>query len=535
MSRRMSVDLPEPVEPTRKTNSPRRDREGRVVEADVAAVVALGDAAELDDVAGSRGAGGARGRGSGVGVPCERSPCGRAQVSSRRPSRSLQRSVPTRTSRCKALAARSYRDRMARSPPRRSPTACPSTASRCRARAPSTVLVAFDAGARTERPEENGMAHFLEHLVFKGGEKYDDYRKVNETAERMGGVAQRLHLARPRRLPHHRPRRGGRRGDRPADRLRRAPAASTPTSSTASAASSSRRSPRYKDQPSVGRRAPHRPRRVRRPPARAPRARARGAPAHVHARRDRRLPRAPAGRARAAARSSSATSSTLPADGALAELFGRFPRRSSPTAVRARAAASRPQTLVEERDSNQSHLRMIYRPDDRRRPTAAQRAALTIYSTLLGGSMGSRLFDEIREQRGLCLLRLRRSTTRSPTCRSCSLGAAWSRRKCVEAYTRMREIVAELRDRRARPRRRSSAPAPTPPAAACWPSRTRTRSRATPPARRSSSARTIDPDAAIAALDAVTFDEVAEVARVGRPRGRSPWPASGPHRADEFA
>src|SRR6476620_8849866 len=51
-----------------------------------------------------------------------------------------------------------------------------------------TVLVAFDAGARTERPEENGMAHFLEHLVFKGGQKYDAYRKVDETAERMGAV-----------------------------------------------------------------------------------------------------------------------------------------------------------------------------------------------------------------------------------------------------------------------------------------------------------------------------------------------------------
>src|SRR5919109_1852018 len=49
-----------------------------------------------------------------------------------------------------------------------------------------TVLVAFDAGARTERPEENGMAHFLEHLVFKGGEKYATYRDVNETAERLG-------------------------------------------------------------------------------------------------------------------------------------------------------------------------------------------------------------------------------------------------------------------------------------------------------------------------------------------------------------
>src|SRR3954449_13537622 len=52
----------------------------------------------------------------------------------------------------------------------------------------TTILVAFNAGARTERPEENGMAHFLEHLVFKGGAIYDDYRKVNETAERIGAV-----------------------------------------------------------------------------------------------------------------------------------------------------------------------------------------------------------------------------------------------------------------------------------------------------------------------------------------------------------
>src|ERR1700716_261324 len=49
-----------------------------------------------------------------------------------------------------------------------------------------TALVAYDAGARTERPEENGIAHFLEHLVFKGGEKYSTYRDVNETAERLG-------------------------------------------------------------------------------------------------------------------------------------------------------------------------------------------------------------------------------------------------------------------------------------------------------------------------------------------------------------
>src|SRR5438132_6946051 len=51
-----------------------------------------------------------------------------------------------------------------------------------------TALVAFDAGARTERAEENGMSHFLEHLVFKGGEKYPTYRDVNEAAEGIGAV-----------------------------------------------------------------------------------------------------------------------------------------------------------------------------------------------------------------------------------------------------------------------------------------------------------------------------------------------------------
>ena len=51
-----------------------------------------------------------------------------------------------------------------------------------------TTLVAFDAGARSERAGENGIAHFLEHLVFKGGERYRTYRDVNETAERMGAA-----------------------------------------------------------------------------------------------------------------------------------------------------------------------------------------------------------------------------------------------------------------------------------------------------------------------------------------------------------
>ena len=56
-----------------------------------------------------------------------------------------------------------------------------------------TLLVAFDAGARTEHPDENGMAHFLEHLVFKGGEKYATYRDVNERRGAQRRRSERLH------------------------------------------------------------------------------------------------------------------------------------------------------------------------------------------------------------------------------------------------------------------------------------------------------------------------------------------------------
>ena len=97
----------------------------------------------------------------------------------------------------------------------------------------------------------------------------------------------------------------------------------------------------------------------------------------------------------------------------------------------------------------------------------------------------------------------------------------------------MREIVDELRDDgpargggRARPRlRRRRARA-----------RVREHERGRPPrraSRRSSSARTIDPDDAIAALDAVTFDEVAEVAR--GVADELAVACVGPHTAEDFS
>ena len=119
-------------------------------------------------------------------------------------------------------------------------------------------------------------------------------------------------------------------------------------------------------------------------------------------------------------------------------------RAGGPGALPAGARSSRREKLVEERDTNQSHLRMIYRPDIAV-SDVRKRAALTIYSTLLGGSMGSRLFEEIREKRGLCysVYALDHAFADVPILQ---LGSGLESGKCVEAYTRMREIVDELRD-----------------------------------------------------------------------------------------
>ena len=133
----------------------------------------------------------------------------------------------------------------------------------------------------------------------------------------------------------------------------------------------------------------------------------------------------------------------LPPEAELQERFARFPALAQPEPY-APAPAFAPQTLVEQRDTNQSHLRMIYRPDvavsDLR-----ERAALSIYSTLLGGSMGSRLFEEIREKRGLCysVYAIDHAFADVPILQ---LGSGLESAKCIEAYTRMREIVDELRD-----------------------------------------------------------------------------------------
>src|SRR3954469_15916550 len=391
----------------------------------------------------------------------------------------------------------------------------------------TTVLVAFEAGARTERPEENGMAHFLEHLVFKGGAKYDDYRKVNETAERMGAVLNAytshdlvaFHITCRAEVAAEaidlltdfvgRPKIDGEELDRERGVVIQEIA-------------------RAHDQPSVVAemlidRAAFGDHPLGRPVL--------GPEEHLRT-FSREAIVAFRSRQWAGGRGGAFLGGNLeavPEASEPAELFGRFPS-IAPDGGFEPAPPFAPHVLVERRDSNQSHLRMSYRPSiDARAP--ADRAALAVYSTLLGGSMGSRLFDEIREQRGLAysVYAIDHSYNDVPILQ---LSAGLESGKCVEAYTRMREIVDELRTE-----------GPTEEEVA--------RARAYAAGRRvlgfentNAVARyaahqkvvfgqDIDPDKAIEALDAVTYDQVMDVAR-GVSESLS-VACVGPHEQSEFS
>jgi predicted Zn-dependent peptidase len=195
-------------------------------------------------------------------------------------------------------------------------------------------------------------------------------------------------------------------------------------------------------------------------------------------------------------------------DSGLDDLFERFEAVAPPGPYEPAPAPSA-RVLVTERDSNQSHLRMSYRPSiDVTDP--AQRAALTIYSTLLGGSMGSRLFDEIREQRGLCY-----SISSVPHAYAdvpiLQLSSGLESSKCVEAFTRMGEIVSELRADGPTESEVERARAYAAGARAIAFENTGAIAR-TAATQAVVFGQDVDPDAAIAALDAVTIDEVREVA-----------------------
>jgi predicted Zn-dependent peptidase len=392
----------------------------------------------------------------------------------------------------------------------------------------TTILVAFDAGARTERAEENGMAHFLEHLVFKGGEKYDDYRKVNETAERMGGVlnaytshdlvAFHITVRAESALPAL---------DLLTDFAGRPKI--DPEELDRERGVVIQEIQRYKDQPaSVASELIERAGFGEHPLGRS----VLGPEEHLRtfsrdaimAFRDRRW----SGRTGGAFIVGNLDH--LPANGEVGELIARFPDLPDPEDAEA-VEPFTPQTLVEPRETNQSHLRMIYRPPvDPADP--ADRAAFDVYATLLGGSMGSRLFDEIREQRGLAYSVSASSHVASDHS-ALLMGAGLDSSKCIEAYARMREIVGELASEGPREEEVERARAYS--AGRRVLAFENTNAVASFAARRTIvHGEGCDPESSIAQIDAVTFDQVADVARRVDPEQLA-VACVGPHEAGDFA
>ncbi len=51
-----------------------------------------------------------------------------------------------------------------------------------------TVLLLVGAGSRYENEKNNGIAHFFEHMAFKGSKKYPNTKIISETIEATGGI-----------------------------------------------------------------------------------------------------------------------------------------------------------------------------------------------------------------------------------------------------------------------------------------------------------------------------------------------------------
>jgi predicted Zn-dependent peptidase len=389
----------------------------------------------------------------------------------------------------------------------------------------ATLLIAFDAGSRSEPAGQDGIAHFLEHLVFQGGGDYPDVRTINWAAERLGARMNALTSA--EFVAFHITVR--------AEHLLEGADLLTD----------------FLSQPRLDAAELERERGV----VIQEIARAHDQPSALA---DELIDRAaygdhPLGRS---VLGTEASVTSLTRENVLAFKEGRWAGEDGgaflvgnlgglvegqverllerlPAVGRVpRPATSPPRrsgVIVEPRESKQSHLRLGYRPAiDMSDPAA--RAALTIYTTLLGGSMGSRLVDEIRERRGLAYSVGAMDYTASDAA-LVQLSAGLDSARCVEACRRMRELVDELgsegpgEDEVERVRSYASG------------RRVLAFESTSAVARNAAEQRVVfgddvDPDAAIVRLDEVGCDEVAEVARlVG---GEPAVACVGPHRVEEF-
>lgn len=300
-------------------------------------------------------------------------------------------------------------------------------------------MIAFDAGARSETAEENGIAHFLEHLVFKGGETYPTHRDVNRTAERLGAalnaytshdvvafhITCRSEAALPAldlltdfvARPHI--------DEAELDRERGVVIQEIARQHDQPAAVASELMDRaaFGDHP-LGRSVL-------------------GTADHINAFTRRDVVEFRARRWSAPRRVAILAGDTEGIDVAEAQaLLDRFaPRRAA--AENDPAPARRRRIEVEPRDTEQSHLRLFY-PLRLPRVDLAHRAATIVAVAVLGGPMGSRLFEEIREDRGLCYS-ISAAVHHYADASGVWISAGLQSDRLGEAYERIRAIVGDLR------------------------------------------------------------------------------------------
>jgi predicted Zn-dependent peptidase len=221
--------------------------------------------------------------------------------------------------------------------------------------------------------------------------------------------------------------------------------------------------------------------------------------------------------------------SSLPATAELEELLDRLPQ-TAPSVNGAAAPAHETRVLVEERDSSQSHVVLSWRVDAPVEDPRV-RSALTVYAMMLGGSMGSRLVTEIREERGWAYS-VRAEPDPLSDAAVVYVTAGLESTNAVEATERMQEIVAELaqegpsedefeRARSAAAGRRALAFENTTMAAIHLAEELLIHGHQT------------DPEDAVASLDSVKLADVVGVAQsIGQPAAVA---CVGPHTAAEFA
>ena len=51
----------------------------------------------------------------------------------------------------------------------------------------ASIGLIFTVGSRYETPEQAGISHFIEHMLFKGSQHYPTARHISEAIEGVGG------------------------------------------------------------------------------------------------------------------------------------------------------------------------------------------------------------------------------------------------------------------------------------------------------------------------------------------------------------